>query len=224
MASSAARAQKRLILYDLDGTLVDTAEDMAQAVNVALTRLGCAPLSSRRIRAGVGQGLANLIEECLGAADAARVEAGVQLFRDYYGAHLVERSALYPGAREVLEHFRDRTQAVVTNKPDPFAHDLLEALGVAGYFSQIVTGEAAYPMKPDPTSVAALMTHHCVHPGETLLIGDSPIDIETGRRAGVLTVVVSHGFSEEAELRSARPDALVPDFHALLALARRQGW
>ena len=219
-----AAAQKRLVIYDLDGTLVDTAQDIAQAVNHAVTSLGHAPLASREIRAGVGRGVAHLIGQCLQTDDETRIAAGVQLFRDYYGAHLVDHSTLYPGTREALDYFRARTQVVLTNKPDPYAQDLLHALGIDGSFAQIVAADGHAPIKPDPSAVFALLEAYGAAPKEALMIGDSPIDVETGRRAGVLTAVVSHGFSDEADLRAARPDALVRDFPALLALAKQRAW
>ena len=217
-------APKRLVIYDLDGTLVDTAEDIVQAVNHAVTSLGHPALSGREIRAGVGSGVANLLGRCLKTDDKARIDAGVQLFREYYGAHLTDHSALYPGTRDVLEHFRGRTQAVLTNKPEPFAQDLVRALGIDGYFTQVIAADGRAPIKPDPSVIFALLKTHEVVPEAALMIGDSPIDIETGRRAGITTAIVSHGFSDEAQLRAARPDALVRDFPSLLPLATQRGW
>ena len=215
---------KRLIIYDLDGTLVDTSADIVQAVNAVVTSLGAAALSSSEIRAGVGRGVAHLIARSLKTEDAACIEEGVQRFRRYYAEHLVDQSRLYPGVRELLEHFRVRVQIVLTNKPNPHARDLLTALGVAGAFAQILAADAQVPAKPDPSAIRALLAQHRIGAEEALIIGDSPIDIETGRRAGVLTVVVSQGFSDEAELRSAAPDLLARDCAEVLALARRHQW
>lgn len=215
---------KQLIIYDLDGTLVDTLADLAQAVNDTLRVLQAPALPSQEVRRHVGRGVHELMKACLKVDDAGRLAEAEQMFRAFYARHLVARSRLYPGAQAALEHFRWRSQAVVTNKPNPFAQDLLAALGVAGYFCAIVAGDSAYPRKPDPSSVQALMRQRGVAAAQTILVGDSPIDIETGRRAGVLTAVVTHGFCDEAELASAAPDLLVKDFDELLACARTQGW
>jgi len=156
--------------------------------------------------------------------ELANQEEAMQLFGTHYQAHLLEHSRLYPGCLDLLEHFRERVQVVLTNKPDPFARQLIDALGAASYFAELIPGNSDYPKKPDPAAALALMRRHGAAPDSTLLIGDSPIDIETGRRARIFTVVVGHGFSDPEELRRAAPDALAADFGELLALARRAGW
>ena len=215
---------KRLVVYDLDGTLVDTLEDLAAATGHALHTLGAPPVPLADVRRAVGRGVHDLIRQCLGTDDAQQIDEGVAIFRAYYAHHFIDRSRLYPGAQALLDHFRGRHQAVITNKPDPFSRQILEALGVAGYFIEIIAGGSRYPHKPDPSSLHALMRQAGAGPQETLLVGDSPIDVETGRRAGVATVMMTHGLSGEAELRAAGPDALVDGFAELLALARRQKW
>ena len=215
---------KRLIIYDLDGTLVDTGDDIVQAVNVVVASMGAPPLPPHEIRAGVGGGVANLIARSLKIDDPARIEAGVRLFRDYYGAHLTDHSRLYPGVRKLLNHFRTRIQVVLTNKPDWHARALLTALGVAQTFAKILAADARVPVKPDPAAAHALLSQYRVGAKDALMVGDSPIDIETGRRAGIPTVVVSQGFSDAATLRAAAPDFLVRDVSDVLALARRQQW
>jgi phosphoglycolate phosphatase len=215
---------KRLILYDLDGTLVDTLEDIAQAANHMLRELREAARPASDVRRYIGHGLHELVRGCLNTADAARIERGVAIYRAYYTAHLVDHSRLYPGAQAVLEHFKARRQAVITNKPNPYARDILRALGVADYFFEVVGGNSAYPKKPHPGSLRAIMERAKIAPQDSVFIGDSPVDVETGRHAGVLTVSVMHGFSDAHEIRAAAPDAMVENFHELLALATREGW
>lgn len=215
---------KRLIVYDLDGTLVDTLGDIAAAANHLLRQSGSPELPAQEIRRYIGRGVRELVRGCLKSDDSARLERGVEIYRAYYAAHLVDRSRLYPGALAVLTHFSARRQAVITNKPDVFSRDILRALGIEEFFCQIVGGDSGYPKKPDPASIRAVMEASGALPAETLFIGDSPIDIETGRNAGVLTVGVTHGFSDEDELRRATPDEIVRDFEALRALAKREQW
>jgi len=215
---------KRLIIYDLDGTLVDTLEDITEAANHMLTQLGAEPLSAEAVRRLVGKGLEQLVANCLKTQDAGRITEGLAIYRAYYGRHLLDHSRLYPHAREVLEHFKTRHQAVITNKPDPYSRTLLAALDVAGYFHDIIAGNSAYPRKPDPAAVAAVMAATRTTPADTLLVGDSPIDVETGRSAGVFTVAVAHGLADEAELVRLGPDAIVRDFEELLRRAQEEGW
>ena len=215
---------KQLILYDLDGTLVDTSDDIVQAAQYTLRQLALPALPREVILRGVGRGLEQLIAGCLQTTDAKRIQAGMTIYRGYYAQHLLDRSALYPGAQECLEYFRARKQAVITNKPNPFSRDILAGLGVVGYFFEILAGDSAYPNKPDPSGVASMMRHLCVSSLETLFIGDSPIDVQTGRNAGVDTVVVRHGFAEDDEIARMRPDVVVEDFQELLELAKERRW
>lgn len=215
---------KRLIVYDLDGTLVDTLQDITNAANHMLSRMQAQPLSPDQVRVFVGRGMSQLIKDCLKTDDPERLTEGMRIYRAYYHEHLMDHSRLYPGALEVLEYFQARTQAVISNKPNPYSTDLLKALGIAKYFLEIIGGDAPYPRKPDPSSLRVLMGRSGATANETMIIGDSPIDIETGRRAGVLTASLAHGLTRRDELAAAKPDAMVDNFESLLALAKEQGW
>jgi phosphoglycolate phosphatase len=216
----------RLIVYDLDGTLVDTLEDITASANHMLERLGLPPIPASDVRGYVGRGVRELVTRCLGTEDGEHLERGLRLYREHYGRHLLDRSRLYPGARETLEHFKrlGRAQAVITNKPDPYSTQILAGLGVEGYFTAIIAGDTQYPKKPDPASLRALMERSGAAPGETVFIGDSPVDVETGRRAGVLTVAVTHGLADVRELAEAAPEVTVAGFAELVALAAARRW
>ena len=214
----------RLIVYDLDGTLVDTRTDIAQAANHMRSGMGLPPLPEKEICSYVGLGLTRLVEGCLGTSDPSKVEEGIRVYLDFYSLHLLDHAVLYPGVREVLEYFRSRGQAVITNKPDPYSRRILEALGLAGYFLEIVAGNSGYAKKPDPESLLALMGREGASPEGTLFVGDSPVDVETGSKAGALTVAVAQGFCEREELQRAGPDHLVGGFGELLELAREKAW
>jgi phosphoglycolate phosphatase len=222
--SSAERVMKRLIVYDLDGTLVDTAEDITRAVNYMLEHFNHPPLPRKAVLQYVGYGLHHLIKECLKINDPVAIERGIDRYAEYYTDHLLDYSRLYPLAQDVLDYFKDRTQAVITNKPNPYSLNILTGLGVADYFREIIAGEDGYPSKPNPTGLQAIMERAGATPQQTLLIGDSPVDVETGRNAGVLTVVMTHGFVGEQELAAAQPDIMVRHFEELMAIARQRGW
>lgn len=215
---------KQLILYDLDGTLVDTLADITCAANHMLRILQASAVSAHEVRGYIGCGVHELVKRCLNTEDPKRIEYGVSVYRAYYARHMLDQSRLYPGAREVLDYFNARRQAVITNKPNPFSREILTALGVADYFFEIIAGDSAYPKKPDPSAARAMVQRAGSRPEETLLIGDSPIDIETGRRAGVATIGVLHGFSDKGELLAAAPDVLVQDFSELLQHAKKEDW
>ena len=216
-------SSKRLIFYDLDGTLVDTRKDIAGAVNHMLSQFGKPLLNEREISQFVGRGLHHLIKSCLKTEDEREIEKGSAIYRAHYSKHMLDHSKLYPGVKRILDFFKNQKQIVLTNKPNPFSQKLLEALGVAHYFEEIIAGNSSYPKKPDPGAILALIKKEKVSPKETLFIGDSPIDIETARRAGIEVAVVTHGFAEEDELKSAVPDLIVKDFGELLSQIRKQG-
>ena len=216
--------RKRLVVYDLDGTLVDTREDIAASANHLRRRMGLKPLPDQLICGYVGLGLKKLVENVLGTEEEHRLEEGMRIYRAFYAEHMLDNTVLYPGAREVLEHFRPRVQAVITNKPNPYSRQILEALGVAGYFVEIVAGDSGYAKKPDPASLRAILERERVAPEEALFVGDSPVDVATGLSAGVMTVAVTHGFSERKELEESGPAALVADLREFLERARREAW
>lgn len=215
---------KRLILYDLDGTLVDTREDITRAANRMRAEMGLGPLPRQEVCRFVGLGLTQLVQSCLQTEDLDRVEKGMAVYRAHYTQHLLDHTALYPSVREVLDHFRGRAQAVITNKPNPYSRQILEALGVADYFVEIIAGNSDYARKPDPAGILAIMERAGAVASQTLMVGDSPIDVQTGARAGIATVGVAQGFSPREELAAADPDELVGDFSELLKLAKERQW
>lgn len=214
----------RLIFYDLDGTLVDTRADIVNAANHMLAEMKRPPLDAGEISRYVGRGLKSLIQGCLKTEDEGLTEKGSKIYRAHYAKHMLDNSVLYPGARELLEYFKDRKQAIVTNKPDPFSKDLMNALGTGSYFTDIIAGNSAYPKKPDPAALWAIMKREKAAREETLFIGDSRIDVETARNAGIRVLVVSHGFEQEEDLRAAGPDKIFKDFSGLLGYIKQANW
>lgn len=208
--------RKRLIIYDLDGTLVDTRRDIVDGANHMRVSLGMYPIVDERIWGCVGKGLFHFVQHCLETEDAKRIRAGAKIYRQYYAKHMLDKSDLYPGAREFLELFRGERQAVITNKPNPYTTTMLRELFVSRYFFKIVAGDTEFPHKPDPASTLALIKEAKVHPAETLWVGDSEVDIETARAAGVHVIVLCHGFVNKEKLKAAKPDALFKDFRALV--------
>ena len=186
--------------------------------------MGLPPLPEKEICGYVGLGLQRLVEGCLNAADPAKVEEGTRIYRAFYTEHLLDHTALYPGVTEVLEHFRLRRQAVITNKPDPYSRRILEALGVADFFTEIVAGNSGWPKKPDPASLLDLMHREGAKPGETVFVGDSPVDMETGAKAGAVTVGMTQGFCDREELETFHPDHLLEGFPELLKFAKERVW
>jgi phosphoglycolate phosphatase len=214
----------KLIFYDLDGTIIDTRKDIARAANYMREQMGLIPLEEKTVERYVGRGLQYLIEGCLETKDQKAVDKGAKFYRRHYEEHMLDHSRVYPGVVEVLEHFKDRSQAVVTNKPNPFTDDMLEALKIRPYFSYVIAGSSEYPKKPNPAAIHALMKKTQSTASEALFIGDSLIDIQTCRNAGIRIAVLTHGFNDEDTLKLGCPDYLFSDFIELLKMAKEKRW
>jgi phosphoglycolate phosphatase len=210
----------RLFVFDLDGTLVDSATDIAAAVNETILRLAPAalPLPLERVRTYVGNGARRLVTRSLEAVgSAADVEAALPVFVECYRRRMLDNTRLYPGVAEALERLGDHALAVLTNKPGDLSREMLAGLRVAHRFFRIVGGGDGAAHKPDPAGLLELMGEVVAGPLETVMVGDSAIDVATGRRAGTLTVGVTYGFAPQ-ELRAARPDLLLDDLRHLADL------
>jgi phosphoglycolate phosphatase len=187
----------RLIVFDLDGTLIDSRRDLADATNALLVECGAAPLSEERIGGMVGDGAATLVARAFAAVEIDRPSDALERFLRIYGDHLLDHTRPYPGIREALDHLRSRRQlAVLTNKPLASTRQILDGLSLASYFppAAVVGGDGPFPRKPDPAALCHLAAQADVPLRDTLLVGDSAIDWRTARAAGVAACLVRYGF------------------------------
>ncbi len=208
-----------LVVFDLDGTLVDSAGDLAAAVNATLQHFSPStpPVPIEKVRAFVGDGAAMLVARTLAAAQVdVSKEAALPIFLECYQARLLDTTALYPGVRESLDALGDRTLAVLTNKPGAMSRRILEGLGVAGRFARICGAGDVPAKKPDPAGLHMLVRDAGIPPAAAVLVGDSAIDVRTGQAAGVRTVGVTYGF-DPASLEACPPDLLINDLRELAA-------
>jgi len=207
-----------LLIFDLDGTLVDTRRDIAASANFALEKLGLPPLPEKEIASHVGQGISNLMEGCLGAARAGELKEAVRLFREHYGKNLAVHSELFPGVKKVLTHFAEKKKAVISNKIESFSSELLRLLGVRGSFDVVWGGDTGPNMKPHPHGVEEVLKKLRVAKERAVFVGDSTVDIETGKNAGIRTCAVTYGFDAPEKLKGRRPDFLVDRMDALIGI------
>lgn len=208
-------AEVGLLIFDLDGTLVDSKLDLALSVNALRERLGLAPLEHETISSYVGHGVENLVRRALGeGATEESVEKALQIFLRYYRERMLDHTVAYPGVRESLEELRGRRLAVLTNKPVVFSREMLAGLGLSDYFLKIYGGNSFERKKPDPIGIHRLMTETSVTAGRTMMVGDSDTDVLTGRNAGVWTCGVTYGFGAHT-LATCPPDVLLDDLRQL---------
>jgi phosphoglycolate phosphatase len=200
-----------LLIFDLDGTLVDSRLDLANAVNAMRARFGLSALGNERIYSYVGNGAPVLVRRALGAeASEALLAEGLAFFMEYYGAHDLEHTVLYPGVRESLDRFREagKRMAVLTNKPTSMSTHILEGLEVVGHFFRIFGGNSFAQKKPHPIGVERLMREAGVDRARTIMVGDSAVDVATARNAVIACCGVTYGFQPES-LADPAPDLLV---------------
>jgi phosphoglycolate phosphatase len=199
-----------LLIFDLDGTLIDSRLDLANAVNATRVHMKMEPLANERVYSYVGNGAPVLIRRALGeGASDADVERGLAFFLEYYRHHDLDYTVLYPGVRESLERFHaaGKRMAVLTNKPVRMSKHIVDGLGVAPYFFQVYGGNSFEQKKPHPIGIEALMQEAGVGHSDALMIGDSSVDIQTARNAGIQAAGLTYGFQPES-LADPAPDAV----------------
>ncbi len=210
----------KLFLFDLDGTLIDSKEDISKSVNLALDRLGLQRVAESRIAGFVGEGVQKLIQRTLrestgSAPKPEMVSIAIPAYLEAYGQHLLDSTRLYSGVREALEMISWAKSAVITNKPETFSRRILEGLGIAGRFCAILGGDSTDRRKPDPDPLRRVMKTCRALPADTVMVGDSRVDIQAGKAAGTITCGVLGGFGTREELEAEGCDLIVANLSEL---------
>lgn len=215
MADSRFRSVRALI-FDLDGTLIDSKQDLIHSVNAMLRELGRGELPAETISGYIGHGAPQLVARALGngCTEEQRRQA-LQFFLSYYEEHKMDTTCAYPGVPETLEKLASKPMAVLTNKPVRISVRILEALGLSKYFQAIYGGNSFQTKKPDPLGAATILRELSAEPREALLVGDSEVDVQTARNAGTLAAAVNYGFGVHD--REAHPADIYLDRFAELA-------
>ncbi len=216
----------QLVMFDLDGTLMDSVPDLAAAVDKMLILLGREPAGIERVRDWVGNGSRVLVRRALagqldhdGVADELADEALALFMQAYAGGH--ELTAVYPGVRDCLDWLRERRVklAIITNKPAQFIEPLLEEKGLAGYFDWLVGGDTLPQQKPDPAALFWVMDKAGVAPSESLFVGDSRNDVRAAKAATVRCVALTYGYNHGEPIADEQPALVLDDLRELVASA-----
>lgn len=207
-----------LLIFDLDGTLVDSKNDLVKSVNAMRAWAGLEPLEAAVIASYVGNGAAALVRRALPGASEDFLADALRYFCEYYREHMLDETVLYPGVREGLDRLHEdgAAMAVLTNKPVRFSVSMIENLGLEAHFFRIYGGNSFPYKKPHPAGVIALMAEAGADPAATLMVGDSAVDVLTARNAGVQACGVSWGFQPES-FAQAPPDFMISDLRQLAA-------
>lgn len=212
----------RLVIFDLDGTLVDTSVDITNAINEAIGPLGLPRLGVDDAKALVGEGITRLIEKVLGPTHARHREGALERFIAHYSAHLSDSSRAYPHTEEVLESLRGIKKAVLSNKNEDLSRRLLEELGLLKYFDLVAGSDTTPEKKPSPKAVSFVVEALGESPEVSVMVGDSNYDIEAGKAAGLRTVGVTYGYRDRKVLTGA--DYLVDGLDELMRLFHSAGF
>jgi phosphoglycolate phosphatase len=207
----------RLFIFDLDGTLVNTLEDIAASVNYTLGQLGNRPIPLDAVRQYVGDGIKMLMARSL-AGNTARIDEAITIYKDHQRRNLVVHSSLYPTVLETLEHFSSLPMAVVSNKTMEFVGPLIDRLGIGQFFKRVLGADYGLPLKPAPDAFQLIMSEFKVPKERTVIVGDGTTDVRAGKAAGIITCAAAYGFRSEEELRKAEPDHIIHEFSDLKKL------
>jgi phosphoglycolate phosphatase len=199
----------RVLIFDLDGTLIDSKLDLALSVNAMLEHMGRLPLPHETIYGYVGNGAPLLVRRALGENSTdEEVEKGHAYFLSYYREHMLDNTVPYPGVREGLALLAKYPMAILTNKPVRFSGWILQGLGLADYFRYVYGGNSFEKKKPDPIGVEVLLRDLKMAPNEAMIVGDSDVDVRTARNSGIWACGVSYGIGLKV-LREYPPDVMV---------------
>jgi phosphoglycolate phosphatase len=185
----------RALIFDLDGTLIDSKQDLIHSVNAMLRELGRGELPAETISGYIGHGAPQLVARALGdGSTEEQRQRALQFFLSYYEEHKMDSTCAYPGVAETLEKLASMPMAVLTNKPVRISVRILEAMGLSKYFQAIYGGNSFQTKKPDPLGATTILRELRAEPREALLVGDSEVDVQTARNAGTLAAAVNYGF------------------------------
>jgi phosphoglycolate phosphatase len=185
----------RALIFDLDGTLIDSQRDLIRSVNVMLREMGRAELREETISGYIGQGAPQLVGRALGeGATQEEHKRALQFFLSYYEEHKMDTTRAYPGVAETLEELAGLPMAILTNKPARISVRILDELGLKRHFRAIYGGNSFETKKPDPLGATTILREFGVAAHESLLIGDSEVDVQTARNAGAVAAAVNYGF------------------------------
>jgi phosphoglycolate phosphatase len=215
----------KLVIFDLDGTLIDSRLDLVHSVNAALRHIGRPELPDDVIASYVGDGAPILIQRALGGetVDEALIRKGLEYFLSYYREHKLDHTTVYPGIAQALATIQNsgngtpRKMAVLSNKPVVPSRAIVEALGLGPFFWQIYGGNSFATKKPEPEGARKLLEESGAWPEQAVMVGDSHVDVRTGRNAGLWTIGVTYGFATPT-LEAEPPDVLVDQPHEVGAV------
>lgn len=208
-----------VVIFDFDGVIVDSGEDIANAIQFTLKHFQRPVLSNEEIISYVGHGADKLVRSCFKDCDEELVRQAIPFYRKYYLENAIIKTRLYDNVKETLKKLKDtlnKRTALVTNKPEDLTYRIIEGLGVKEYFDIVVGPESVTRLKPDPEGIMKVLGEFGESADKALMVGDSHTDIEAGRKAGTHTCAVAYGLGDKEELAKSLPDISIDNILELL--------
>ncbi len=206
-----------LLIFDLDGTLIESKWDIAASVNLTLSELGLPDRPLEEIFGFVGDGVKKLLRLAVGDHPEISFEQALQVFRGHYLAHCLDRTVFYPGIETALSHFAGKRKAVATNKSIEYTNVILRGLG-AYHFDAVVGGDNGFGLKPEPGMLLHVMEQLNIPKERTVLVGDSTNDINGGHNAGIRVCAVGYGMGNRDKMSACQPDWFIERPEELMGL------
>ena len=195
-----------LIIFDLDGTLIDSKKHIATAVNLTLNDMGVKSLPDQVIYGYVGEGVRELLKQSVGTDNELRCGEALKIFRRHYFDHLLDTTRFHPGIDEILSHFSNKAKAIATNKQTDYTMAILEGLNVLDQFEMVIGSEGTQELKPHPAMILKAIEGLKVSRSKTVMVGDSVLDIQAAQAAGVKSCAVGYGMGVRHRLEASNPD------------------
>ena len=212
------------ILFDLDGTLIDSGDDLAASINYMLKKIGRSEFKSETIKTWVGNGASILVKRALSGGmeikdiDENEYKKAYEIFMEHYRNNLCVNTKLYPGAKEILEYFKYKKKAIITNKPYEFVSPILKEFGIEKYFELILGGDSLSEKKPSPLPLLVACESLGVSKENVIMVGDSKNDILAAKAAGIKSAAITHGYSQGVDIKSLGADFVINDLYQLKAI------
>ncbi|WP_333653523.1 HAD family hydrolase [Dissulfurispira sp.] len=218
----------KLIIFDLDGTLIDSSIDITNAINYAIEPYGVKPVTVQETIGLVGEGITRLMEKIIDRGQKSEDRSQtkeidkdilVDRFLEHYSAHLVDKTTVYPGVRETLERLKDYKKAVISNKREALSTKILNDLGLLKYLDLVVGSDTTPERKPSPVPILHVLSKLNIRPEDAVIVGDSNFDIEAGKAAGIKTIAVTYGYRPLDLLKGA--DFIINRMDELIDILKR---
>jgi phosphoglycolate phosphatase len=211
----------KLIIFDLDGTLIDSSIDITNAINYAIEPYGVKPITIEETISLVGEGITRLMEKIVDRSQTKEINKDILVnrFLEHYSAHLIDNTTIYPGVRETLEKLKGYKKAVISNKREALSTRILNDLGLLKYLDLVAGSDTTPERKPSPVPILHVLSRLNIKPEETVIVGDSNFDIEAGKAAGIKTVAVTYGYRPIELLKDA--DVIINKIDELINILRR---